>query len=110
VLTITLLGGIALFFTATQLKTMTLHKKIAMETANSKMEEFRTMACATIADADWADIEIGGLTLSGADGKGIKVENIDKGDYCEIILHIKWNEVSQIGREFDVNLVTYVAP
>jgi len=113
IMTITVLGGMALYFNASELQKMAMHKKMATELANSQMEKLRTMSCAAISalDHNWTDLQIGGLLLAGADGKGIKVEPpVDQGNYCEVEIKIKWNEVGQINRDFDINLATFVAP
>jgi len=113
IMAISVLGGIALYFNASELQKMAMHKKMATELANSRMEELRTMSCATITglSTNWTDLQIGGLLLEGADSKGIKMEPpVDQGSYCEVELQIKWNEVGQINRDFVINLATYVAP
>jgi len=113
IMTITILGGMALYFNASELQKMAIHKKMATEIANSKMEELRTMNCVAIAalNNNWTDLQIGGLLLAGANNKGIKVApSVDKGNYCEVEVQVKWNEVGQINRDFDINLVSYVAP
>lgn len=117
---ITVLGGLALYFNASELQKMAVHKKMATELANTKMEKLRAMNCTTIGllDHAWNDLQVGGLLISGVD-KGIKVlppvfidleEPIGVIDYCEVVVQIKWNEVGQINRDFDINLATFVAP
>lgn len=116
VIMITALGGIALYFNSSELKSMATHKKIVIELANSKMEEYRAMDCASIItslgtdDDQWVDYSVGGLDLLGSDGKGIKTHVHSESGYCEVEVRIKWNEVGQINRDFDITLITYVAP
>jgi len=118
IMAITLLGGIALYFNASEIQKMAVHKKMATELANSRMEELRSMSCAAITalNHNWADLQVGGLLLAGADSKGIKVllpinrSPAGKSNYCEVEVQIKWNEAGQIKRDFDINLASYVAP
>ena len=116
IMTITLLGGIALYFNASEIQKMAIHKKMATELASTKMEKYRDKTCESIdislgTDNDvWKDYSIGGLNLMGSDGKGIKVRFTDQTDYCWVEVSIKWNEVGQINRDFVINLATYVAP
>jgi len=116
VMAITLLGGIALYFNASELQKMAMHKKMATELANSRMEELRTMSCADIEalNHSWADLQVGGLLLAGADSKGIKVLDpppiVPPDTHCKVEVQIKWNEVGQINRDFNINLATFVAP
>ena len=44
IVAITAMGGIALYFNSAELKSMSVHKKMAIEIASSQMEEFRDMA------------------------------------------------------------------
>ena len=120
IMSITMLGGIALYFNASELQKMAIHRKMATEIAGSKMEKLRTMTCMDIGllDHEWDDLQLGGLFISKADSKGIKIplpiivtpSDVDKPKYCQVEVQIKWNEVGQINRDFDFKLITYVAP
>lgn len=116
IVTITVLGGLALSFNASELQKMAVHKKMATELANTTMEKYRDKTCDSIAaslgadDDVWKDYNVGGLNLKGSDGKGRKVDFTDKAGYCWVEVSIKWNEVGQINRDFNINLATFVAP
>lgn len=124
IIAVTALGSIALYFNSSEIKGMAMHKKMAVELVNSQMEEFRSdsWTCASIiawlgADDDqWLDYSVGGLDLLGSNGKGIKThvdpdpDSDPSTDYCEVEISIKWNEVGQANRDFDVNLATYRTP
>jgi len=110
VMLITVLGGMALYFNASELQKMAIHKKMATELANIEMEKYRDQACSSITSYNWTDYTIGGLNPQGSDSKGIKVDVTSQTGYCEVEVNIKWNEVGQMNRDFEVKLITYVAP
>jgi len=99
---ITTLGGIALFFNASQLQGIVRHKKIAVEMANSKMEECRRSACT----AGTSNITIEGLNIEN--GLTIQDETSKWADYNHKTVRIGWDETGPTSRTFNVSFTTLV--
>ncbi len=114
IIAVAALGGIALYHNSAELKTIALHKKMASESANSQMEEFRAMAYSDSAlnvGVTTSDITVGGLSADVIDGLGMTVTVTDPGlGYKKIQVDIDWEEVSQIERNFNVSLITLKRP
>jgi len=116
IVAITTIGGMALYFSSSELKGLAVHKKMATELASSELEKYRAMTCAAITaalgtnDNQWTDYTLAGLTLEAADDKGKKVNITPRTGYCEIELSIKWNETTKLKKDYDMKLITYVAP
>ena len=114
IVTVTALGGIALYFNSTEIQSVVLHKKMAVRLADSRMEEFREMSYSDSALAvgvTTSDIIIGGLEARATDGHGMKTTVTDPGlGYKQVQVDIDWKDSGQIGRDFNVSLVTYKVP
>lgn len=99
---ITTLGGIALCFSATELQAIVLHKKMAIELANSKMEECRRSGCTVGA----SDITVSGLDIT--DGMMIQdITSIWTG-YKEKVVNISWSEAGPTSPVFNISFTTLV--
>jgi len=99
---ITTLGGIALYFSSTELQAIALHKKMAIELANSQMEECRRPGC----DAGSSDIAIGGLDITN----GMTIEDRSSAwtGYDTKVVKVGWNESDPASRDFNVSFTTLV--
>ena len=102
IIVIIALGGMALHFNTFEIKAMSHHKKIAMELANSRMEEYRTETCAGLLDGAVAPYS------STVGGFSVAIDELVTKAECRVNVNVAWNEAGQIGRDFWFNLVTYV--
>lgn len=108
---ITTLGGIALYFNATELQSIVFHKKMAIELANSKMEECRRTDCITGVPEP---ISIGGLEFpTGREVSIIDPELNESAaqfdiNYEKKMVKVEWNATNSTNRKFDVDFTTWV--
>ena len=112
-------GGMVYYLGANELQGMALHKKIATELANTRMEELRATNYAVLtAGTTSSDIIVGGLEAKVSDGRGMQVtiSEIDEDsppngtDYKKIQVQVRWEETDEGGKDFDIELASYVAP
>ena len=99
IVAITTVGGIALFYNSSEMQKMAFHKGMALELANSKMEEARAAGCAGLVNEGPDNIPIGELTFT------YQKTVIDP---CEAQVRVSWNEFGQITRDLQVDLKTYI--
>lgn len=102
IIVIIAIGGMALYYNTSEIKAMSQHKKIAVELANNRMEEYRTESCAGLSNGpvDPYSKLVGGLSfvLDGA---------VDTSE-CRVSVNVAWNEADRINQDFLITLVTYV--
>ena len=102
-ISITALGGIAMFFNANELQAVVVHKKMAVEMANNQMEQCRRGVSCT---AGSSDITVSGLNIQ--DGMTIQDNASVWAGYEEKVVNIGWNEAGPITRAFNVSFTTLV--
>lgn len=105
VVAITALGGMALYFNSAQIQKIALHKKIAIENANSQMEKYRTNP---------------GLITPGTPmpfttdiGTGVASASViseSSQTYYQLHIDVDWNELGNVNRNFNVGLFSFVKP
>ncbi|MCK5013962.1 MAG: type II secretion system protein [Candidatus Omnitrophica bacterium] len=125
-LAITLAGGLSIYFNADRIVTLVGHKKIAVEIANSRMEELRRLdygvfkSTYTLADPTVAQVfpdpnispdpplTVGDIAATRA----ITVEyvpHVDPPDYMEVRVKVSWTEANQTQlKEFEIT--SFIAP
>jgi len=103
---ITTLGGMALYFNAAELKFMAVHKKMAIELVNSKLEEYRALNCSelttnitTVVELNESDDHIELIAV---------LEEVVDTTNCTVEVSVNWNEVGQNQRNLKVKFITYV--
>ena len=99
---ITAMGGIALYFNASEIQGIVLHKKIAIEMANSQMEECRRSGCAPGS----SDITISGLNITN--GMTIQDSASTWAGYDQKTVSVGWEEAGPTSRNFNVTFTTLV--
>ena len=106
-LAVTLVGGMALYHNAERIMALMVHKKVAMELANEKMEAVRNSSYGSLSDGVSQDF---GLKVSGLNaGRVTTVSILDPNkDVKEVRVAVNWKEA---GQKIDktVELVSYVA-
>lgn len=119
ILTIVVAGGMAFYFNAAQLTSLRLHKQLALQTASSKLEEFKDSNYATLVQGiTQADVTIGELEAKVSGGLGMTTIITDRDDnppsgtdYKEISVSVVWQEPSRnLSQKEKVELTTFVAP
>ena len=130
-LTIVLVGGMGFCFNSQEEMTLVVHKKIAAEMANSKMEEFKRKKYSDLPGPAaspgvvvennntqlGSPINKGGyISANTADALGTKVTVTDVDDpvggaidYKEVKVEVKWKEAGKKSEQ-NIVLVTYLAP
>ena len=112
-------GGIAIYYYASELQTMVMHKKIVTELANKTMEEVRATAYSTLtAGVTTSNVTVGGISATTSDGHGmtVTVTNVDdpvggtNPDYKQVQVDVAWREATKAGKEMTLTLLSFVAP
>ena len=102
-LAVTLVGGMALYHNAEQIMALMVHKKVAMELANEKMEDIRNTSFSRLAaQEDYPRVS----GLSGV--RSAEVFELSP-DLKEVRVTVRWDEAGQTGDRRKVELVSYVA-
>ncbi|MBN1869046.1 MAG: hypothetical protein JW847_00500 [Candidatus Omnitrophica bacterium] len=120
VFAIALLGGIAVYFNAARISTMAVHKKIATEVVNARMEELRGMDYAafssTYPPGFYDDTPASPtLTLKGIPATRSITVTYDTSK-CPVSVHslvkvsVTWTEANQASARPPVSLETCFAP
>ncbi|MBZ0167340.1 MAG: prepilin-type N-terminal cleavage/methylation domain-containing protein [Candidatus Omnitrophica bacterium] len=104
-LAITLTGGMVLYHNAEQIMALMVHKKVAMELADEKMEEVRNTkyVLLTVGEATESSLAITGLPASRKTVVSEPASNLK-----EVRVEVNWNEAGA-GAAKSVELVSYVA-
>ena len=102
IIIITALGGIALYFNASEVQRLAQHKKIATEIAKAEMEKYRSTACSAMTNGAETPqtVPIGGLD-------GTLQRTADTAN-CKVLVEVTWNETGQFSQDYNVSLVSYV--
>lgn len=110
-LSITLAGGIQLYFMADQLAGLTFHKKFATNVINSEMEILRNTPYANIVN-NTTSIMVGGLSAQ----TNTSVVDVDAAGapnppfaFKKVDIQVLWNEPGE-GAARSYTITTYIAP
>ena len=114
-LAIVLAGGLSLYFNGNEMVTLSTHKKMALEIANSKMEDLKAGGYVNLPSAGAAtttSIQVGSLNAL----QSVTVTNMDEAgvggavDYKQVDVNIDWSEGGKFKAGQQVKLSTYLSP
>src|SRR3990167_1130861 len=101
--TITLSGGLAIYVNADRIVTLATHKRLAIELANSKMEDLREKDYDEVVSLPQETVNIGDLS-------GFREVTADVfSDYKEVTSTVPWPEASE-AEPREVEIKTIIAP
>jgi prepilin-type N-terminal cleavage/methylation domain-containing protein len=109
-LTIVLTTGMSFFFGANKMTTLVVHKKMATELVNTKMEDLRRVAYSSVITAAAENVSVGALTGQ----RTVVVTDVDDPvgagtDYKEVRVGVSWVEAEN-NTTRATEAVTYIAP
>jgi len=117
-LSICLAGGIKLYFYADQLSALSIHKRVANEMINSRIEDLRNSSYNSITTTGTAvsitTINVGGLSAN----EFVTVRLVDQTGqpitpyaFKEVTVRVNWSESEDPNlNQRDYEVVTYIAP
>lgn len=119
-LAIIMVGGMAFYTYASQYTRGAVHKKAALEIANTKMEEIRSNGYASLPDP--ATLPLSGLwqgplnisiaSLTGEEDiyvYGIDDDSNGTTDYKKVTIEVKWQQAGKTNQQA-IKLDTYITP
>lgn len=106
-LAITLTGGMVLYHNAEQIMALMVHKKVAMELADEKMEEIRNKPFVSLPNNDVPVVE-SNLKITGLPASRKTVISQPASNLKEVRVEVNWNEAGAVTAK-SVELVSYVA-
>lgn len=119
-LAIIMVGGMAFYTYASQYTMGAVHKKTALEIANTKMEEIRNNGYASLPDP--ATLPVNGLWQGPTDisiakltgQENIYIYGIDENadsviDYKKVRIEVKWRQAGKTSQQA-IKLDTYITP
>ena len=109
ILAITLAGGASIYFYLSALTAQATHKDIAVQLANSKMEEYKRIDCdALVQGAIYPpDIMIGNISFHQTVTIGDDLDPNSSICYRSVIVQVTWTDPSN-GIDVIVDLTTYM--
>jgi type II secretory pathway pseudopilin PulG len=114
IMSLVVVNSIDLYVNARKVQVMTVHKKVAIETINSKLEYFKDNYSQLPATSPQVDTGVMIGTLPAT--QTVTVENVDEnGDglsdgYKKVTVQLDWTETALAGKAMQVHFCTYLAP
>ena len=114
-LSIVLTGGMAFYFNGNEFMGLAKHKKMALEIANSKLEDLKNFGYGSLPPAGTlvvTNIAVGGLSAV----QTTTVTNQDDPvggnpvDYKEVRVRVDWTEAGKITAPQQIDLTTFMSP
>lgn len=107
-LAVTLVGGMALYHNAERIMALMVHKKVAMELANERMEAVRNTPYSTLDPGIDQDFNLKVSGLSAGRVTTVSIPDPNK-DLKEVRVNVRWDEAGQSGGQRKVEMISYVA-